>query len=53
MAKIHIFKSRVLHDKKEFVKGQECPESMHKEMLAKGLIEPLPEAVKPVEPEKK
>lgn len=50
MAK-YVLKSRVLHNGKELIKGQECPKDLHAELSAKGLVEALPEP-KPVEPEK-
>ena len=45
---MHVFKSNVHHNKLKFVKGQECPKELVELMSAKGLAEPLPEAVKPV-----
>lgn len=48
--KVYIFKGRILHNNKEFVKGQACPDDMLAEMNSKGLVELLPEPVKPVEP---
>lgn len=45
----HVFKSSVIHNGKLFVTGEECPESLHKEMAKKDLIKPLQEAVKPGE----
>lgn len=48
----HIFTGNVHHNKDQFVKGQEVPASLLKEMQEKGLAVPLPEAVKPVEPPK-
>ena len=54
MSKQHVFKSPVIHGIKDkrhsFVKGQACPDELLSEMQAKGLVEALPEPVKPVEP---
>jgi hypothetical protein len=49
---MHVFKSHVIHNAVNFVKGQACPKELHDDMAKKGLIEALPEAVKPVEPPK-
>jgi hypothetical protein len=48
---MHVFKGNVHHNTRQFIKGQECPKDIFDVMLAKDLIEPLPEAVKPVKPE--
>lgn len=50
---MHVFKSNIIHghgNKKSvsFMKGEECPKELHAEMEKKGLIEPLPEPVRPV-----
>ena len=50
MAKEHVFKGSTHHNGKHYGKGEACPEKLLPELKAKGLVEPLPEPVKPVQP---
>lgn len=46
----HVFKSAVIHDGKTFITGDLCPDSLHAEMLKKGLVSPVVEVGKSGEP---
>lgn len=48
--KAHVFNRNVQHNRRDFVKGNKCPSEIHDDMLAKGFIEPVTEAIKPTEP---